>query len=61
MIKGYAKKLLRQMVPRLPQGAREVLFEALCEQIGLEAVAARIVPRLGNIGLWAEGEYGLAR
>jgi FkbM family methyltransferase len=58
MIKSTAKALIHQIVPRLPWGAREALFEALCRHMGDASVAARVIPRLGKLGLYAEGEFG---
>lgn len=59
MLKEQIKLLLSRIVPRLPWGVKETLFDALVADKGIDAVVARTVPQLGPVGLWAEGEYGL--
>jgi FkbM family methyltransferase len=58
-MKKLAKALIRAGVKRLPWGANEALFEAVCSRLGADDVIARCAPRLDYLYLCAEGKYGL--
>lgn len=58
-MKKFAKAVIRRLISRLPWGAREAVFDAAIDYMGGAAALARIAPKVGNIGLWADGEYGI--
>jgi hypothetical protein len=58
-MKELAKALIRAGLKRLPLGANEVLFDAVCSRMGAEEVVARSAPRLNYLHLCADGKYGL--
>src|SRR5487761_1991079 len=55
----FAKNLLKAAVMRMPWGANEALFEALCVRMGPAEIMARCAPRLDYLQLCASGRYGL--
>src|SRR5487761_2258729 len=55
----FAKNLLKAAVMRMPWGANEALFEALCVRMGPAEIMARCAPRLDYLQLCASGSYGL--
>jgi len=59
MLKDLAKSALKAAVKRLPWGANEALFEALCTRMGAAQILARCNPRLDYLQLCACGNYGL--
>jgi FkbM family methyltransferase len=58
-MKKFAKTVIRYFISHLPWGAREAVFDAAIEYMGGAAALARIAPKVGNVGLWADGEYGI--
>lgn len=58
-MKRLAKHTLKAAVKRLPWGASEAIFEALCARMGAEEIIARLSPRVGHLHLCASGSYGL--
>lgn len=59
MLKKLAKRTLKAAVKRLPWGASEALFEALCSRMGVDEMIARCQPRVDYLQLCASGSYGL--
>lgn len=58
-MKSLAKGLIEAAVKRLPWGANEALFEALCARMGPAEVMARSATKVDYLYLCASGRYGL--
>jgi FkbM family methyltransferase len=61
MMKSILKRSLGRATARLPWGAREAIFDALCAKFGPAEVIARAAPRAGIAGITAVGRYGEIR
>ncbi len=58
-MKSAAKTLLKFAARRLPWGAREAIFEALCERLGPTEALSRIAGQIGITGFSAKGAWGV--
>ena len=58
MVKAIAKRMLASTVLRLPWGAREVIYDALCDRLGSTETLARAASRAGITGISAQGRWG---
>ena len=58
MVKTIAKRMLASTVLRLPWGAREAIYDALCDRLGSAEIMARAATRAGIIGISASGRWG---
>ena len=58
MVKTIAKRVLASTVVRLPWGAREAIYEALCDRLGATETMARAASRAGITGISASGRWG---
>lgn len=58
MVKAVAKRMVASAVLRLPWGARETIYEALCGRLGTTETMARAAARAGITGVSASGRWG---
>ena len=58
MVKAAAKRMLASTVLRLPRGAREAIYEALCDRLGTTETMVRAASRAGITGISASGRWG---
>lgn len=58
MVKATAKRMLASTVLRMPWGAREAIYEALCDRLGPAETMVRAASRAGIAGISASGRWG---
>lgn len=60
-MKSLLKRALGNAAVRLPWGAREAVFDALCAKLGAHAVITRVAAEAGVTAITATGRYGEIR
>jgi len=58
MFKEVAKSSLARLVPHLPWGARQVIFDALLAEQGAYATMQKLALDFNIVGFMVQGEYG---